>query len=190
MPSISIIENIILKSDARKKSPQIFPKVRRTIHRDFIRWYTQHASEFEVPLKFLKRTDTALDMSFEGLNDLVVISLNSNNHEIGVYLQLDGDWLNSLIFFESYPKKVTDGYICSLCLPEAKKLYTSREAIWLDHLYEPFLNWVNEILIPAQWIIIQGSLSKDGCSTVNLVKNLPAKTQLTIDTTALAVWFI
>lgn len=189
MSTTLIGENIILKSNARKKSPKIFPKVRRTIHRDFIRWYSQHANEFGMPLKYLKRTDTALDMSFEGLNDLLVISLYANNNEIGVHLELNDDWVNSLILFESYPKKVTDGYICSLCLPEAKKLFASREAIWLDHLYEPFLTWVNETLIPAQWLIIQGKLSKDDWSTVNIVKKLPAKTLLTTDTTILAVWF-
>jgi hypothetical protein len=33
-------------------------------------------------------------------------------------------------------------------------VYPSREALWRDHLFEPFLDWCNGVLANAQWLAL------------------------------------
>jgi hypothetical protein len=47
--------------------------------------------------------------------------------------------------------------VCRECLPEYKKLFVSREALWADHLFEALLNWVNEKLARAQWLVLHAT---------------------------------
>jgi hypothetical protein len=50
-----------------------------------------------------------------------------------------------------------------MCYPEAQKLYPSREALWRDHTFEPFLEWVNDKLVKAKWIGLYATENK-GCT--------------------------
>lgn len=60
------------------------------------------------------------------------------------------------MFFECYPKAVADGDICNLCDSEDRKIYSSREALWIEHDFEHFLEWVNANLAPAHWLALHG----------------------------------
>jgi hypothetical protein len=42
-------------------------------------------------------------------------------------------------------------------------MFVSREALWIDHLFEPFLEWVNERLSKANWLRV--SCFDDGGAT-------------------------
>jgi hypothetical protein len=35
--------------------------------------------------------------------------------------------------------------------------WPTREALWQDQLFEPFLKWVNERLAPATWLRLYGT---------------------------------
>ncbi len=39
-------------------------------------------------------------------------------------------------------------------LPEHRRIFSSREDLWRDHLFEPLLGWVNEDLAPATAIAL------------------------------------
>lgn len=60
------------------------------------------------------------------------------------------------MFFECCPEAVADGYICNLCDSEDRKIYSSREALWIEHDFEHFLEWVNANLAPAHWLALHG----------------------------------
>lgn len=52
---------------------------------------------------------------------------------------------------------MSDGYKCELCVPDDGKSaaqFPTRDALWQDHLFAPFLKWVNEKLAPARWLQI------------------------------------
>lgn len=64
------------------------------------------------------------------------------------------------------------GYFCTLCVLEARVFYPSREALWRDHLFETFLEWVNDKLLKARWIGIYGS-HEIGGTWVKLLTDRP-----------------
>jgi hypothetical protein len=77
-----------------------------------------------------------------------------------------------LISLDAYIARAAGGYQCQLCLsdhPESPELFPSREALWIDHLFEPFLKWVNEQLAPAHWLQISGS-SDGGITCAQLIQ--------------------
>ena len=74
------------------------------------------------------------------------------------------------------PDLTSNGYICSLCDPALCEpvgiaTYPSRELLWRSHLFEPFLDWVNNNLAKAPWIEIYGSIGN--CASARLLDSLP-----------------
>ena len=97
-----------------------------------------------------------MTFSFAGLTRAIEVTLT---HEIGIHAMHDGEWWDALIFFEASPTKKPGGYVCEYCLPEYEVFYASRKDLWVDHMFEPFLAWVNETLSGMHWL----SLCKTEC---------------------------
>lgn len=143
-----------------------FPKMRRCIHKTFVDWYAQQGERFSVPLHYLKRTDRCLDLSFHGLNPAFSIFLT---WEMGICVDWEAECLDCLTFFEAYPQHGVDGYHCSQCIGEyALITYSSRECLWQEHIFEPFLQWINDYLVPARWLGLYSTDNK-GCTWVKLL---------------------
>lgn len=134
-----------------------FPKVRRQIHKAFFCWYHGNAHRFKVPLRYVYRTDRYLEFTFHGLHPYLSISLTD---EIGIHVTKHGIWWDALRFFEVYPQRVDGGYQCALCNTEAQETYATLDALWRDHLFEPFLAWVNDTLVPARYLGIYGFIDE------------------------------
>jgi hypothetical protein len=150
----------------QKSGKSCFPKMRRCIQKTFATWQAKQAEQFLVPLHFLKRTDRCLDFCFKGLNPALTIFLS---WEIGVGVDWQGENWDFLIFFETVPEHKADGYHCSLCIDEyAQITYSSREDLWQDHLFQPFLEWFNEYLVPARWLGLYKTDDK-GCTWAKLL---------------------
>jgi hypothetical protein len=47
--------------------------------------------------------------------------------------------------------------VCDLCPPESRSVFPNRAVLWIDHLFEPFLEWVDESLAKAKWLALYGS---------------------------------
>jgi len=51
---------------------------------------------------------------------------------------------------------VRRGYICEWCTERGPpRPFPNRSALLANHLYEPLLEWVNEQLAPAHWLILR-----------------------------------
>ena len=97
-----------------------------------------------------------MTFTFEGITPSLEITLT---HDIGVHAMKNGEWWDALLFFEARPVKTEEGYICRYCKPEYIHPYPTRKALWIDHMFEPFLDWVNGTLPQMQWL----SLSQTEC---------------------------
>lgn len=161
-----------------------FPKVRRPIQKAFLCWYQENATRFKVPLRFARRTDNCLEFTFPGLHPFLSIALT---HEIGVHVTKRDVWWDALIFFEVYPKRIGTQFQCSLCIHEARKNYATRNALWCDHLFEPFLEWVNDTLVPARWLGIYGFLD-EGWTWARLLEVSRDKQEDESPTSVVPVW--
>lgn len=140
-------------------------KVRPRIQRAFFRWLAENRQRFFVPIQITKRTDRRIEISFVGLNPVVSVLLTN---EIGVSVIWGNEFWDYLSCFEVNPLHVENGYICTFCVSEIHEIFPDREALWCDHLFEPFLEWVNSTLVPASHIGLYGTLNS--CTYAELKK--------------------
>jgi len=163
-------------------SPRHFPKVRSRIHRTFFQWLHDNQSRFlTAPPCLGKRTDRCLGFTIPGLNS--VLSFSLTKYELGVHVEWQGEWWDALIFFESCPEAVANGYVCHLCESDSQKtslskIYPSREALWIAHEFEPFLEWVNTKLVPAHWLALYGEANSG--TWVKLVSEPNSEAMITV----------
>lgn len=57
-------------------------------------------------------------------------------------------------------KRSAAGYYCGCCLPEFVEFYPTREALWIGHSFEPFLEWMNDV--PAKAEVLRLSIGTWG----------------------------
>ena len=142
-----------------------FPKVRRRIHRAFFDWYAKNHEQFPLPLQYVGRKDNCLQIGIPGLHPAISIILT---WEIVASVEWQGDCWDLLTCFEAIPQHSARGYTCALCDQQARIHFATREALWQDHLFMPFLNWLNDTLLPAKWIGLYGSY-EHGVTWVELI---------------------
>lgn len=126
---------------------------RRQIQRSFLTWLDTNRLRFAIPIRLGLRTATSLDFFFVGIND--VISGWLSTYDITIAVTYEGECWDFLIDFDASPKRVPGGYICDLCPPEGRPVFTDRPSLWAMEIFEPFLGWVNENLAKAKWIKLE-----------------------------------
>ena len=124
------------------------------IQRAFYRWFDESSRRFAIPLTIHRRTKRWMVMTLRNDWPIPVTLLRD---EIHVAIDWE-DYFWDLLYCNDMvtPRRVPGGYVCAHCRPEAQKLYPSREALWRDHLFEPFLEWVNEKLAKSTAIGLFG----------------------------------
>lgn len=142
------------------------PIVRRRIQRAFLVWYSAHMEQYPVLLHYVRRNDKLLELGIAGLHPAISISLTCEI-VVSVDWQQEQCW-DLLRCFEALPEKQIEGYTCGFCKPEYRVVYSSREACWQDHLFEPFMQWVSSDLLPAKWLGLFGNI-ENGCTWAKLL---------------------
>ena len=127
---------------------------RRMIQRAFLIWLEQNRSRFAIEIELGRRTDTDLEFTFAGINGALIGVLTT--WEISVYVIHQGENWDCILDVNAEPKRVLGGYVCDVCPPESRPVFQSRPALWADHLFKPFLDWVNESLAKAKWLGLYG----------------------------------
>jgi hypothetical protein len=128
---------------------------RRKIQRAFLTWLEQSRSRFAIDVKLGRRTDRLLEFSFVGVTPGIKGFLNTR--EIEIFVIYEGDYWDILVDFDADPKRVLGGYICEACPPASRNIFPNRTALLADHLFEPFLEWVNNDLAKAKWLSLHGN---------------------------------
>jgi hypothetical protein len=136
-----------------------FPKVRRHIQRAFLAWYNKYQPQFPQPIQYSERRDDYLEFSIVGLHPAIGIKLS---WDLAVYIEWQGEFWDYLNSFEAVPQHIIGGYYCRLCDSEERKLFPNREAMWEDHVFNPFLKWLDDTLLPAKWLCLYRL--EDGCT--------------------------
>lgn len=68
------------------------------------------------------------------------------------------------------PNRAPGGFVCLRCQADQRVLFLTWEALWADHLFEPFLLWVKDTLAPSHWLKLIG---RDESSTTARLKREP-----------------
>lgn len=69
--------------------------------------------------------------------------------------------------------RAADGFNCRLCLPAHVRVHSTREALWEELLFEPFLEWINGTVATARALNLY-QLGGSSTSAELEVRNEPA----------------
>jgi hypothetical protein len=139
-------------------------KVRPRIQRAFFAWLIRNRKRLSFDLLIEGRTDTVVEFSFVGVNRAIAAVLTRDG--ITVSAEWEGDCWDFLMDQDSYPEHGPTGYFCSLCLHYFRethpgeaftRIFPSQEAVWADDIFEPFLEWVNDDLAKATYLVLFGT---------------------------------
>ena len=128
---------------------------RRRFHRAFFRWYEANEHRFLIKLELLRRTDRSLEIGFSQMNLALGAWLSHN--EIQIVVSWAGTFWDFLRDFETFPKRVPGGYVCDQCPADTRTTFATRQALWHDEVFEPFLQWINGDLARASALSISGT---------------------------------
>ncbi len=120
--------------------------------RAFVRWFAENYPRFAVPVRISRITAKSVTLIFPGYPSCLSVSLCA--HDLNVDVNWQGIHWDMVISLDAYMARTANGYQCKLCI--TPEMFPSRESLWIDHLYEPFLKWVNEELASARWLEISG----------------------------------
>ena len=118
-------------------------KPRPKLQRVFVHWLAENRRHFRVPVHIESITYRGIRLRFEAPFACLTASLRGS--DFSVIAEVDGEYWDMLLSLDAFPIRANGRYKCSLC-EEPCQLWPSRRALWIDHLFEPFLKWVNERL--------------------------------------------
>ena len=99
---------------------------------------------------------------------MVSASLRAN--ELTVKAEMDGINYDYLLSIDLSPTHSQQGYVCELCEPVDRKIYRTRTEFLRQHMFEPFLEWVNGVLVLARWIALY-SINGTGTTWAKLIND-------------------
>jgi hypothetical protein len=128
---------------------------RRSIHRAFVNWLGAAESRLKIAVQMKEHTRQHTELSFDDINPAIGAILT--DRELGVCVEWQGWNYDCLTSLDVKPRRAGDGYVCELCKADERTIFPDLEALWRGHLFEPFLQWVNEKLAAADAIGLYGS---------------------------------
>ena len=118
--------------------------------RVFLAWLDESRERLAVPVTVSRRTRDRLDLTFGDAAPMLEASVSA--WEVIVSAEWEGDCVDLVFEVDVGPQRVPGGYVCDRCEPEKREVFPTREALWRDHLFEPFVQWVNQELAPARFV--------------------------------------
>lgn len=128
--------------------------IRPRVQQVFLDWLRANRKRFAVAPRIDARTDRWIRITFDGITPMIAayVGRDGIGDGIGVDVERGGEWFDRLIDLDVAPMRGRDGYFCAMCETAEREYFPTREALWIDHLFEPFLGWVNDELAPARWV--------------------------------------
>jgi hypothetical protein len=142
----------------RQSKPVIDESTRSTNRRpprpQFFRWWTKNRSRFLIDLQWGPPEREQMQFSFEGIHPALHGVVSDGNVSVKVH-HAEEFW-DRIFDVDVKPKRVRRGYICEWCTEWGPpRPFPNRSALLANHLYEPLLEWVNEQLAPAHWLVLR-----------------------------------
>nr|WP_315246036.1 hypothetical protein [uncultured Albidiferax sp.] len=165
-----------------RKLIQSLPRPR--IQRAFVVWLRENRARFAVPVRLTKVKATGILLHFTNQPECLFVWLSRG--DLSVYVEWQGLTWDMLISLDAEPVLTAEGYRCSFC-EVSDTTWPTREALWTEHLFEPFLEWVNACLAGASSIRFFGTRDTFTCAelsnrhTLSPVENCIAEVPLFLE---------
>jgi hypothetical protein len=142
----------------KKRSALEDARFRRRLFRCFRDWYRENRRRFSLPLYLVTRSDRRIELlvgDIPGERMLFYISAGNREDESALCFFWKGQCIDSACWHWVAPCKSSKGYYCAECrLKDPDHPYfPTREALWIDHLFEPILEDVNERIATAEVLV-------------------------------------
>ena len=141
-------KHFVVTTMSPKRSPR--PKIQRS----FVRWFKENRHRFNVQIQITEISGKRVELRFPQYPD--VLSVWLLRWDLNVSVDWQGKNWDMLISLAAVPVATASGYRCALC-ENTCTTWPTRDALWQDELFEPFLKWVNERLAPATWLRLYGT---------------------------------
>lgn len=130
------------------------------VRKTFDRWLCRNRMRFNYQPMLVKKRKRYFLLQFAGITPEIVCLVR--NTGVGVWVLYRGDCWDGLAHFDVAERRAPSGhYYCELCEPEKREMFSSREALWEEHCFEPLLEWTNEEFHVSRWLCLLGGI-KDG----------------------------
>ena len=125
-----------------------------TLKSVFLAWIERNRDRFAVAVQVDEILPDRVTFSFVGHPPELSGWCGHRSSYSGSELLVEATWCDiwdGLCWLdECQPMPHSGGWVCATCLREGHaKHFASPVKVWEDHLFDPFLKWVNETLAPA-----------------------------------------
>lgn len=126
--------------------------------RVFLGWLETAALALSIGARPSGRADQRVELSFKGITPAIGAFLTC--WELTVFVDWEGRNWDTLLHVDVRPRRrARGGYTCDCRQRKNRRVFPTLDALWRDHLFEPFGAWVNGELAVADAVGFYGSLS-------------------------------
>lgn len=111
--------------------------IRPRLQPAFLDWLRANRQRFAVAPRVHTRTDRWIRITFAGITPIIAAYVSRDG--VGVDVERGGEQFDRLTDLDVALQRGRDGYFCDLCEAAERQYFPTREALWIDHLFEPFL---------------------------------------------------
>lgn len=115
--------------------------IRPRLQRAFFDWFRENRRRFAVAPHIDARTDRWIRITFDGITPIIATYVGRDG--VSVDVERGGEWFDTLADLDVAMRRGRDGYFCKMCETAEREYFSTREALWIEHLFEPFLGWIN-----------------------------------------------
>ena len=135
--------------------------------KEFWVWLESAATKIPIVARPSGCTEQRIELAFDDITPAIGAFLTC--WELVVFVNFEGRNWDVLLHLDARPRRrARGGYTCECCRPADRRVFPSLAALWRDHLFEPFLGWVNGELAVADALGLYGSPS-DGYTYAKLL---------------------
>jgi len=149
------------------------------VRKIFDHWVRNNRYRFQHTPHVIKSRKNGFVFQFTGVAPQLQGHINKwGNFEIMVYFQ--GKFWDIVTEFDVFPCRTIQGqYYCSACKDAYEKgiakevplLCTSRQELWVQHSFEPFLQWANENLQSSHRLCLGEAKGESTWASIKTLKD-------------------
>lgn len=125
----------------------------------FVAWLEDVRLQLLLPVRLVRIRRTHMELAICGFGDCVKAFVCRSGRKgsyasMTVRVQWNGEDVDGLLELDVYTHRTKDGYVCTQCPSDSAETYPTIEAAWTAHVFEVFLEFVNENLSTAACLAI------------------------------------
>jgi hypothetical protein len=141
----------------------------------FLNWLKENRSRFSFQPRVVRCRKHIVDFEMQGTTNALKFSFISRSCSgISVAAMWHGECLDIIGDFDVAEERSDKGWMCRYDEPEDRQYWQTREQLWIEHCFEPFLKWCNNELATARWLELYIG---EGTTAAKLHKDRPATDQ-------------